>query len=328
MGVLAAVGLDEVEERLYEELADRGGATADQLAGAVGLSSCRASSILDTLVDRYLATRVADQPARYVVSPPDQAIDSLARGVEEAVSRARAHAAVLAKRARAAESRHQTELVEVLEGDAIAARINQVERAARQQIRLFDLPPWLSDCGENPIEPAQLASGVNYRVVYDRALLDNPRHVERIRRCIRGGEHARTFSHLPLKLMVVDDDAALVPLMAAPNTEPPAVLLVRPSVLLDTMVVIFEALWNRAVPLRAGFSAEDVGDIDPSLSEILGLLAAGMKDEVIARILGITVRTVRRRVRWALDTLGVDTRFQAGIRAAELGLVGASEKAS
>lgn len=50
--------------------------------------------------------------------------------------------------------------------------------------------------------------------------------------------------------------------------------------------------------------------------QILRLLAAGATDESIARHLGISGRTVQRRVRALMDDLGVQTRFQAGVQSA------------
>ena len=46
------------------------------------------------------------------------------------------------------------------------------------------------------------------------------------------------------------------------------------------------------------------------------LLAGGATDETIARQLGLSTRTVERRVRAMLDQLGAETRFQAGVQAA------------
>jgi DNA-binding NarL/FixJ family response regulator len=46
---------------------------------------------------------------------------------------------------------------------------------------------------------------------------------------------------------------------------------------------------------------------------------AGATDEVIARKLGIGLRTVRRRIASLMTELGVDTRFQAGVEAVRRG---------
>jgi DNA-binding NarL/FixJ family response regulator len=54
---------------------------------------------------------------------------------------------------------------------------------------------------------------------------------------------------------------------------------------------------------------------------VLELLQLGLKDETIARQLGISLRTVRRRIAMVMDEVGATTRFQAGIEAARRGLI-------
>ncbi|MEW1841736.1 helix-turn-helix domain-containing protein [Nonomuraea angiospora] len=54
---------------------------------------------------------------------------------------------------------------------------------------------------------------------------------------------------------------------------------------------------------------------------LLALLAAGLKDDAIARQLGTSPRTIRRRLRHLLDELNAETRFQAGAQASRRGLV-------
>ncbi|MDL2082218.1 response regulator transcription factor [Streptomyces sp. GXMU-J15] len=60
---------------------------------------------------------------------------------------------------------------------------------------------------------------------------------------------------------------------------------------------------------------------DAVQSQVLRLLCSGVKDEAAARQMGVCVRTYRRYVARILKSLDVTSRFQAGIRAAELGLV-------
>ena len=54
---------------------------------------------------------------------------------------------------------------------------------------------------------------------------------------------------------------------------------------------------------------------------LLQLLAAGQKDEQIARALGMSLRTVRRRVADLMTELGSDSRFAAGVEAARRGWI-------
>lgn len=54
----------------------------------------------------------------------------------------------------------------------------------------------------------------------------------------------------------------------------------------------------------------------------LRMMSAGMKDDRIARQMGISPRTLSRLVARAMTELGVRSRFEAGVRAKELGLLG------
>lgn len=82
---------------------------------------------------------------------------------------------------------------------------------------------------------------------------------------------------------------------------------------------LFETVWRSATDL-AVYDAR-VAEIRQIAPQVLDLLSQGVKDESAARSLGLGVRTYRRRVAELLDALGAASRFQAGVRARELGLV-------
>jgi DNA-binding NarL/FixJ family response regulator len=69
--------------------------------------------------------------------------------------------------------------------------------------------------------------------------------------------------------------------------------------------------------------SEEQEDEDVRLVRLLGL---GLKDESIARHLGCSLRTVRRRVAQLMDGYGVQTRFQLGVAAAQDDLVSLGER--
>jgi DNA-binding NarL/FixJ family response regulator len=54
---------------------------------------------------------------------------------------------------------------------------------------------------------------------------------------------------------------------------------------------------------------------------MLTLLVSGLKDEAIARQLGWSLRTMRRRTSRLHELLGADNRFQAGVNAARRGWI-------
>jgi hypothetical protein len=82
---------------------------------------------------------------------------------------------------------------------------------------------------------------------------------------------------------------------------------------------LFEAAWRSASDLDV-FDAR-IAEIRELAPRVLDLLSEGEKDETAARRLGLGVRTYRRRVAELMDALGATSRFQAGVRARELGLV-------
>lgn len=51
------------------------------------------------------------------------------------------------------------------------------------------------------------------------------------------------------------------------------------------------------------------------------MLASGMKDEKIARGLGVSLRTVSRMLSELMQEMGATSRFEAGVRAHRLGWV-------
>lgn len=89
--------------------------------------------------------------------------------------------------------------------------------------------------------------------------------------------------------------------------------------LVSGVASLFEAAWRNATPL-AVYDAQhaELAELAP---KVLALLASGCKDETAARNLGLGVRTYRRRVAEVMTALGAESRFQAGARARELGLI-------
>ena len=116
-----------------------------------------------------------------------------------------------------------------------------------------------------------------------------------------------SISELPTRLFVIGTTHAVLPEPLGFADEPR--VLVRQPALVESLILLFELMWDRAAPVPD----LDLGEARPDLRRfLLQQLAAGAKDEQIARALGISLRTVRRRVADLLIELGVDSRFQAG----------------
>ena len=86
---------------------------------------------------------------------------------------------------------------------------------------------------------------------------------------------------------------------------------VRQRGIVEVVTSYFEELWRRALPAA---ELEDLPNAERRL--LLAELASGAQDEQIARRLGVSLRTVRRRVAELLEELGATSRFEAGVEAA------------
>jgi DNA-binding NarL/FixJ family response regulator len=91
------------------------------------------------------------------------------------------------------------------------------------------------------------------------------------------------------------------------------------QVLVDGVLSLFWALWNNSADFET-YLRRDVPHLDTDGQLILKSLGSGLTDASAARRLGVSLRTYRRRVAELMTKLEADSRFQAGLRAGELGL--------
>lgn len=129
-------------------------------------------------------------------------------------------------------------------------------------------------------------------------------HREAIERIAASGVEVRVLAELPSWLYLDD-----TPLLAVPvnwgESEPASVLEIRRQSVVAGMRALFDALWQQADALDGRSSAWET---------VLELLDQGCTDEVVAAMLDIDVRTVRRRVAAAMAHFGCVSRFALGAR--------------
>lgn len=333
--MLEALGLSEEETHVYTELVRHGPCETRRLPGLVGLTAERVEAALTKLTELGLLSRTSGARPRVIASPPDIAGEVLLlRRLHEVHS---AHAALgrLALAHPVPSRGQEADLsVEFTPDEAVAQRVDQIQSKAREEVLMFDVPPYLTrhDGGVPPPddrEMEQLSAGVRYRTLYDPRALEVPGAIVRISHYIEAGEEARSGPALPMKLLVVDRELALLPASHDGAPVGTGSVLVRPSPLLSGLIALFEQLWATAVSLTplagrsrpAGPSTDESaeGELSDDEAQLLTLLLSGMTDDGIARHLGLGRRTVLRRVRALMDRAGASTRMQLGWHAARRG---------
>lgn len=322
--MLEVLGLDQWAERAYLALVDGPALGVEELASRTRIARDVLETALVQLEDGGLIARMPGRPTRYSVLPPEQAVEVLLLARERDISRVRAVAERLGERHRRTRAGENTaSLIEVVNGpDGVARCGQQLFRLAEREIRGIDAPPYAqASDGERVNSTAYLVGRrVRSRFIHARDELDAPGAIDRIQRDVMAGEEVRFLPQAPMKMVLADDQAGLIPLVTTPQVLDTCIL-VRPSSLLDALITLFETLWQQAQPFVPGGFADGTGDdfVNEEERRIISLLGMGLSDEAIARQLGIGHRTVQRRVQALLVRLGATSRFQAGVLAAGRG---------
>ncbi len=175
-------------------------------------------------------------------------------------------------------------------------------------------------------QPAALARGVRFRVVYDplvfargdltRAMLDS----------VRQGEEARVSTNVSTRLLIRDREEFIIHTSENSTASHLAIQLTSPA-LADFINDLFSKIWDTAVRV-SNRKFESGKLLEDDEIQILRLLAAGQKDEAVARALGVSVRTVQRKVQSLQRSFGAASRFQLGAISAQHLMVERGGKAS
>ncbi|WP_020419579.1 response regulator transcription factor [Amycolatopsis sp. ATCC 39116] len=179
-----------------------------------------------------------------------------------------------------------------------------------------DLHTWAA-AHQVPHSRQQDMTGRTVRKLYRPASLLQPGGVAHLRERERLGAKIRITLDEINETIVLDRKVAILAGGAA-SGERGYTVVTSPEVI-GSVTSLFNAAWRAGTELA--IYETEFAEVRALAPRILDELAAGSKDETAARALGLSVRTYRRRVAELMDALGATSRFQAGVRARQLGLV-------
>jgi DNA-binding CsgD family transcriptional regulator len=318
--VLSALGVSESDERRYQQVLPLSGSPLEGVAVALGVPVERLSDPLRGLLAEGM---VSFEAGRLYVLPLSQVVSAAIGREAAAAVRTRDRLDELARSIEflsAAGSRPAPGEVEDLGridgevsagGNALALLTALIESSKGDL--LFLRPDTWAMPRESAISRVvgrAVASGRRSRAIYPFRALNQVPEVLRAR--MDEGEEVRVIDAMPTRLFVIGGTHAVLPEPLGFADEPR--LLVRQGALVEALTLLFELYWERssAVPDTARHRIDE-------RAFLVRQLASGAKDEQIARTLGLSLRTVRRRVADLMIQLGVDTRFQAGAEAVRRG---------
>ncbi|MBC9732725.1 helix-turn-helix domain-containing protein [Nocardioides marmotae] len=319
--LLEALGLGDDDDHFYERVRAQSGREVVSVAAALMRTPAELLRDLQPFMEHGIV-RVEDDRV-FVDSPTEAVVRVLA---ETAATAERAHArltdlaaAVPLMTRRGRPLGGGPEGVRPLDGE-VSGGGSPVELLRSLVERSTGEVRWLRpDPFRGPAEPAYaevvakaVAQGRRCRGIYPVRTLADAR--DGLAHRVAIGEEVRVLPQVPTRMLIVGSTHAVVPEPLGTADDPRS--LVRERGLVQALTLWFDSMWQRALPVPELERA----DARPDLRRfLLQQLAAGAQDEQIARRLGVSLRTVRRRVADLLAELGADTRFQAGVEAARRG---------
>jgi DNA-binding CsgD family transcriptional regulator len=325
---LSALGLGADAESVYRIMIFAPRAGVPELCERLGWSSCRVREALDVLAQLSLVRDSWENPEELMLVRPEIGLRSLLQLKEaeyleqqKMISLARHEISRIVAEHEHVSSRQGVGNFDYIEGiDSIRMRIEQLARDCTESVWVFSSGGRQSAdnlAASRPLDLDVLERGVELRDVYLDSVKNHTPTVEHISILVEAGAQARTAPVLPLRMLIYDGVTAVVPI--DPEVSGRGAVVVQGTSMVVALQALFELVWRDAKPFGKEERREPSEQLTSREQAILRLLAEGRTDSAIARELALSVRTARRDISAMMQRLGVNSRFQAGLRVAELG---------
>ncbi len=310
-------GMSEDEETVYRILIDNGPLSIAEmqfLADHVPVDGM----LVEGMVAHGLAVQIA--PDRFQAGSPSVVLDRAVSQAEDALLGAKREVESLRERYRLRHgSFSMARTFEVLEGaEAVYARATQLMDTANKSIwslarniDVEELPPG----GYTQIAEAVRSRGVDVRTIIEQRVAERPDIFDFLPVALPGGQ-VRVAPTVPTRMMLIDDDRVFVPLVANEVSRERGLVMTRGPIQ-PLLLTMYESMWRQATPLAVekGRDHPIFRDLEESDARILSLLLAGVTDQAIGRQMGMSLRTVQRRIHSLMEGVGAATRMQLGYEA-------------
>ena len=321
-----ATELDAVAVRVYQLRVTHPTDLASQLASRAGLTREQVAEAEEKLATLGLIQRspsggwVAISPesaAETLIAPMER--DILQRRIAMAATRERLHT-LSGDYLEARSMRSAKTSIEIVEGiDNIRAVIDDLVRTCVSSLEVLISGGGQSEDGIRaaiPLDMELRSRGVEIYALFLHSARRHRATAQYMDALSGAGAHVRCIGMLPSRMQIYDRQCALLPL--DPKDPQAGVSIVRDPSVLSFLAQLFEHCWAQSIPYPE--EERPTGD-GPTATErqVLLLMASGKTNEEIAGRLGISQRSVSRTVAQLMERLQAANRFQAGVRATQLG---------
>lgn len=271
------------------------------------------------------------RPDVLVPISPELAAAGMVAPLEEAIAQAEAQVRTIREEFDALMPRYRSsrrhparwEAVEVLP-DPVGAAAVLADAAANCRGEVLAVcdggGPAAGPLGATRTALAVLARGGRLRTLCRAATQGGRAQREDVRTLVAAGAEYRTLPELPDAATVIDRSTAFLVRRGPDGCT--TTVLVRDADTVAYLCQTLDLLWAAGSPYPGPAGPAPARSGAGLHRAVVRMLAEGAKDEVIARRLGVSLRTCRRHIAEILDGVGAESRFQGGVLAERAGLTG------
>lgn len=324
--MLQGLGLDALSERVYRALLDEPGLDEAALAHTLALSPAQITTAWNHLTELALLRESRQDPGkRYPVSL-ERCVGLLLQRKEAELEARRkeladgkAVAAAVAESAARRRSQTAVGVERITALDDIQALMESLGQAAKTD--LCSMVPSVMSAevlqASRQLDKELMARGIKGKMLCHEGIRHNAGALAYERWMLGLGAQVRTAAVLPMRLLIVDRSCAVLPF--DPESRDEGAMLITAPGMVTALGELFDRFWEDAVPLTVAPLVDEATGLTEGEAELLKILSTGLTDDAAAKRLGVSVRTVKRRMNDLMRRLEAGSRFEAGYRAAKRG---------
>ncbi|GGZ39332.1 hypothetical protein GCM10010387_36830 [Streptomyces inusitatus] len=317
----------ELIVRVYEFTLAHQPATFSQVATALRMSMADTRRVVDLLCELRIL-RNAEESESFRAILPEAAQNELVIPLQQAVNEKRRELGSIHERLHAlsgifstlGRSQHRNDkIVHLLDPQQASSYLIDSLESCTSEVLAMQFPDGEPRLAFQPCELAKVLHMAPFRLLCPHSARAKATTRTRLRQVVDSGAQVRTTNHIFGNFILAGSEVAFIT-HQAPDEEFPSTVAVYEPMVISLLHRLYEFAWQSGMDFEA--DVVSYGETLPDLSAgIITLLAQGLKDDAVARRIGIGPRTFRRHFSDIMDKLGVSSRFQAGVVAARAGLV-------
>ncbi len=309
--------LSEVELAVYSHAVGRSGVREGEVV-LEGISRGEVERAIQRLLERRLLVAVGAVDTHFVAVSPEAASDELAEP-----------AARQARLLRSAADRLRDELTPVYEGGLArrlrrpaveelhsveAVRDQLTKLAAQAQFEVLTSQPGGArdeDVLQESMRRTEelLQRGVQMRTLYQHTAQFSSTTAAYVDIVTALGAEVRTLGDGFMRMIAFDREVVVIEL----RNNPLGALVIREPSIAGFLIDTFDRMWGQAEEFPTEHGRDQaIFASDKTKEDIIRLLVLGEQDKVIARRMGMTVRTCQRHIAKIMERIGAKSRIHAG----------------